>query len=47
VASNLAAALRLLPRPQVRQELRQEAMRALGSYLATGLAGFRQKALDR
>jgi hypothetical protein len=32
---------------QVRQELRQEAIRALGGYLATGLHGFKQKAVDR
>ena len=32
---------------QVRQELRHEAIRALGGYLATGLADFKQKALDR
>jgi hypothetical protein len=36
-----------LSEQQVRQELRQEAIRALGGYVATGLNGFKQKALDR
>jgi hypothetical protein len=31
----------------VRQELHQEAIRALGGYLATGLHGFKQKVVDR
>jgi len=47
VASNLAAELRLLSCHQERLELRQEAIRALGGYVATGLRGFKQKAVDR